>query len=154
MGHEKECKIFWQKKWLFLKKRTNKRFIRKRWKKMQNCLSVHVRYILTRPASNSTDRTCVAGTSAFSNNAISTKAVSPVEWSLKRCNKKYNITLLPSVNTLTARGMFCGAKYTHHTFTPVIKHLITTTANKHPGKKSFIYKNVRKSHWHQAVRIT
>ena len=48
------------------------------------------------------------------------------------------ISLLPSVNTLIARGMFCGAKYTHHTFTPVIKHLITTTANKHPGKKSFI----------------
>ena len=34
--------------------------------------------------------------------------------------------------------MFCGARYTHHTFAPVIKHLITTTANKHPGKKSFI----------------
>ena len=48
-----------------------------------------------------------------------------------------NITLLPSANTLIARGMFCGAKYTHHTFTPIIKHLITT-ANKHPGKKSFI----------------
>ena len=54
----------------------------------------------------------------------------------------YNITLLPSVNTLIARGMFCGAKYTHHTFTPIIKHLITTTANKHPGKKSFIDKNM------------
>ena len=25
-----------------------------------------------------------------------------------------NTTLLPSVNTLIARGMFCGAKYTHH----------------------------------------
>ena len=48
---------------------------------------------------------------------------------------QYNTTLLPSVNTLIARGMFCGAKYTHHTFTPIIKHLITT-ANKHPGKKS------------------
>ena len=36
---------------------------------------------------------------------------------------QYNITLLPSVNTLIARGMFCGAKYTHHTFTPIIKHL-------------------------------
>ena len=34
----------------------------------------------------------------------------------------YNITLLPSFNTLTAPGMFCGAKYTHHTFTPIIKH--------------------------------
>ena len=45
---------------------------------------------------------------------------------------QYNTTLLPSVNTLIARGMFCGAKYTHHTFTPIIKHLITTTANKHP----------------------
>ena len=50
---------------------------------------------------------------------------------------KYNRTLLPSVNTLIARGMFCGAKYTRHTFTPIIKHLITTTANKHPGKKYF-----------------
>ena len=50
-------------------------------------------------------------------------------------NTIYNITLLPSVNTLIAQGMFCGAKYTHHTFTPIIKHLITTTANKHPGKK-------------------
>ena len=50
---------------------------------------------------------------------------------------QYNITLLPSVNTLIARGMFCGAMYTHHTFTPITKHLITTTANKHRGKKSF-----------------
>ena len=38
--------------------------------------------------------------------------------------------------------MFCGAKYTHHAFTPNIKHLITT-ANKHPGKKSFIDENVK-----------
>ena len=30
--------------------------------------------------------------------------------------QQYNIRLLPSVNTLTARGMFCGAKYTHHTW--------------------------------------
>ena len=50
-----------------------------------------------------------------------------------------NITLLP----LIARGMFCGAKYTHHTFTSIIKHKITTTANKHPGKKSFIDKNIK-----------
>ena len=35
---------------------------------------------------------------------------------------QYNITLFPSVNTLIARGMFCGARYTHHTFTPIIKH--------------------------------
>ena len=48
---------------------------------------------------------------------------------------QYNITLLPSVNTLIARGMFCGAKYTHHTFTPIIKHLITTTAKKKKKKK-------------------
>ena len=67
---------------------------------------------------------------------------------------QYNITLLPSVNTLIARGMFCGAKYTHHTFTPIIKHLIIKTANKHPGKRSFIDKSMRKSHWHQAVHIT
>ena len=44
---------------------------------------------------------------------------------------------------LIAQGMFCGAKYTHHTFTPIIKHLIPTTANKHPGKKSFIDKNMK-----------
>ena len=56
-------------------------------------------------------------------------------------NIQYDITLLPSVNTLIARGMFCGVKYTHHTFTPIVKHLITT-ANKHPGKKSFIDKNM------------
>ena len=39
--------------------------------------------------------------------------------------------------------MFCGAKYTHHTFTPIIKHLITTTTNKQTGKKSFIDKNMK-----------
>ena len=33
----------------------------------------------------------------------------------------YNITLMPKVNTI-ALGMFCGAKCTHHTFTPNIKH--------------------------------
>ena len=49
----------------------------------------------------------------------------------------YNTTLLPSVNTLIARGMLCGAKYTHHTFTPIIKHLITTTANIKKYKKSW-----------------
>ena len=49
-----------------------------------------------------------------------------------------NTTLLPGVTR-----MFCGAKYTHHTFTPFIKHLITTTANKYPGKKSFIDKNMK-----------
>ena len=79
------------------------------------------------------------------------------ERSLDRSRKintiQYNITLLPSVNTLIARGMYCGAKYTHDTFTPIIKHLITT-ANKHPVKKSFIDKNMRKSHWNQAVHNT
>ena len=73
-------------------------------------------------------------------------------------NNNNNITLLPSVNTLIARGMLSGAKYTHHTFTPVIKHLITTTAKnkqtENPGKGSFIDNNMRKSHWHQAVYIT
>ena len=59
----------------------------------------------------------------------------------------YNTSVLPSVSTQIARGMFCGVKYTHHTFTPIIKHLITT-ANKHPGKMSFIDKNMRKSHCH------
>jgi len=55
---------------------------------------------------------------------------------------QYSTTLLPSV-TIIARGMFCGARYTHHTFTPVIKHQITTTANKHPGKKSFTDRNIK-----------
>ena len=50
---------------------------------------------------------------------------------------------MTSVNTLIARGMFCGAKYTHHPFTPIVKPLITTTANKHAGKKSFIDKNIK-----------
>ena len=50
-----------------------------------------------------------------------------------------NTTLLPSVNTLIAREMFRGAKYTHHTFTPIIKHLITTTANKHQNKMFLFY---------------
>ena len=59
-------------------------------------------------------------------------------------NTIYNITLLLSVNTPIAWGMFCGAKYTHHTFTPIIKHLMTTTANKHPGKKWFTDKNMRR----------
>ena len=54
------------------------------------------------------------------------------------------MTLLPSVSTLIARGMFCAAKYTHHAFTPVMKYLITTTANKHPGKMSFTDKNMKK----------
>ena len=45
-------------------------------------------------------------------------------------NTTYNTPLLPSVNTI-ALGMFCGAKFTHHTLTPIIKHhQITTTANK------------------------
>ena len=39
--------------------------------------------------------------------------------------------------------MLCGAKYTHHTFIPIIKPLITTTANKHPGKRSIINKNMK-----------
>ena len=76
-----------------------------------------------------------------------------ISWFLKfEITIRYNITLLPSVSTLIARGMFRGAKNTHHTFTAIMKHLITTTANKHPSKKSFIDKNKRKSHWH--VHIT
>ena len=49
---------------------------------------------------------------------------------------QYNVTLLPSVNTLIARGMFCGAKYTHHTFTPIIEHLITTANYKQYKNKN------------------
>ena len=54
-----------------------------------------------------------------------------------------SIYLYCLMSVLIARGMFCGAMYTHHTFTSIIKHLITTTANKHPGKKSFIDKNMK-----------
>ena len=45
--------------------------------------------------------------------------------------------LLPSVS-VTARGMFCGANYTRHTFTPIIKktNYITTIANI--GVKSYV----------------
>ena len=40
--------------------------------------------------------------------------------------------------------MFCGAKYTHDTFTPIITHhQTTTTSNKHPGKKTFINKYMK-----------
>ena len=42
---------------------------------------------------------------------------------------QYIAASLPSVST-TALEMFCGAKHTHYTFTPVIKHHSTgTTAN-------------------------
>ena len=75
----------------------------------------------------------------------STKVTSPGMWDKSWVGTVYavceNLTLLPSVNTVIARGMFCGVKYTHHTFTPIIKHLITKTAKekkeKNPGKKSF-----------------
>ena len=67
---------------------------------------------------------------------------------------RYNTTLLPSVST-TALGMFCGARYPHHTFTLIIKHEITTTANiSLLGKRSFINKLCEKSKGHQAVHIT
>ena len=49
---------------------------------------------------------------------------------------------MPIVNTI-ARGMICGAKDTHRTFTPIMTHYITTTANKHPGKKSLTDKNMK-----------
>ena len=59
------------------------------------------------------------------------------------CLKKFVSVLTLQYNTqynfiakcqYTARGMLFGAKYTHHTFTPIIKHLITTTANKNNKK--------------------
>ena len=39
----------------------------------------------------------------------------------ERSSYNNNTTLLPSVSTV-ALEMFCGAKYIHHTFTPIIKH--------------------------------
>ena len=44
----------------------------------------------------------------------------------------YNTTLLPSVNTLIARGMLCGAKYTHSTHIHI--HI-------HSNHKTFNYNN-------------
>ena len=59
------------------------------------------------------------------------------------CTRTHNTALLPSVNT-TALGMFCGAKYTHHTFMPIITHhLITTTANKKVEVKGHSQINTR-----------
>ena len=45
-----------------------------------------------------------------------------------------NTTVLPNVST-TVLGMSCGAKYTHHTFMPIIKHHWITANIKHLGKK-------------------
>ena len=72
--------------------------------------------------------------------------------SLQSCILQCNtvITLLPSVSAVVL-GMFCGAKYTHHTFMPVVKHETTTAS----GKKSFL-KNAWEIQltWYQAVQIT
>ena len=48
-------------------------------------------------------------------------AFSITDYKQRNNNTLYNITLLPSV---IARGMFCGAMYTHHTFTTIIKHFL------------------------------
>ena len=44
-----------------------------------------------------------------------------LQYKLLYSQVQYNTTLLPSVYT-NALGMFCGAKYIHHTLTPTIKH--------------------------------
>ena len=68
---------------------------------------------------------------------------------------QYNFIAKCQYTDCTRIVLWCQVvRYCHHIFTPIIKHLITTTANKHPGKKSFIDKNMRKFHWHQAVHIT
>ena len=53
----------------------------------------------------------------------------------KKNTIQYDITLLPSVSTVIARGMFRRAKYTHLTVTLDIKHLITTTAKQNKNKE-------------------
>ena len=55
----------------------------------------------------------------------------------------YNTTLLPSVNTLIARGMFCGAKYTHHTFTPITLIPLASITLTHP--RSYALKTLKTS---------
>ena len=39
----------------------------------------------------------------------------------ERSSYNNNTTLLPSVSTV-ALEMVCGARYTHHTFTPILKY--------------------------------
>ena len=53
--------------------------------------------------------------------ATKLQTVGSVVWASQIKIIQYSTTLLPRVNTI-AIGMFCGAKYTHHTFTPIIKH--------------------------------
>ena len=51
---------------------------------------------------------------------------------------QYYTTLLPSVGT-TALGMFCGAKYTHHTFIHAShKTSLDYNSSKHQNKKSLL----------------
>ena len=45
--------------------------------------------------------------------------------------------------------MFCGAKYTHLTFSPIIKHLITTTSNKPPRARAHAHTH---THTHTHTR--
>ena len=62
----------------------------------------------------------------------------------------YNTTLLPDVNTI-ALEMFCGARFAHHTFTPVMKHHSTTTTTN-VGVKNAIDKLIHeKSNQHQKM---
>ena len=68
-----------------------------------------------------------------------------------QCNTiQYNFIAKCQYTDCTRNVLWCQV----HSFTPIVKHLITTAANKHPGKTSFIDNNMRKSHWHQAVHIT
>ena len=99
-------------------------------------LLIFLLYLLI--TSFSTSSSLSSSISSFTTSSISSSPLPSLPISLHRppppsphttMQQQYNnITLLPSVNTLIARGMFCGTKYTHHTFTPIIKHLITTTA--------------------------
>ena len=55
---------------------------------------------------------------------------------------QYNTALLLSANT-TALEMFCGAKYTPHAFTPIIKEHLNYYNSKHRGENSLTSKYMR-----------
>ena len=88
----------------------------------------------------------------FAHVTTSSVAMEPcttLEDEIKQYNtKQYNITLLPSVNTI-ARGMFPCLPSTLITHSlqslKKIYSVITTTTHRHPGKRSFINKKHAKT---------
>ena len=80
-----------------------------------------VRNPLWTPSNLTSNLSCFPFRAAVSSSASSPVPVHLFQYTLQLCAKQYNAALLPSVN-ISARGMFCCSKYTHHTFIPIIKH--------------------------------